>query len=119
MQICNCTVALGGDMAMVVVKERVTVPELMILRAVHGEDSVRNIDVIENADVDDVEERTRLQLIYNNPEGIVRDTVGLTGALPEDLAESGIPEDFIINAGVKKGGRKKASAVEPLEVAAE
>jgi hypothetical protein len=120
MQICNCTVAIGGDMGMVVVKERVTVPELMILRAVHGDDAVRNIEVIDTVSMDLADERTRLQTIYNNPEGIVRDTVGVTGALPDDLFDSGIPDDFIINAGTKKSSRKKvASATEPLEVITE
>lgn len=121
MQICNCTVALGGDSAMTVVKERVTVPELMVLRAVHGDDAVRNIEVIDTVQMDSQDERQRLLLTYTSPEGVVRDTVGVTGQLPDDLFDSGIPDDFIINAGTtKKSSRKKAvTAAEPLEVDAE
>jgi hypothetical protein len=119
MQICNCTVALGGDINMVIVKERVTVPELMILRAVHGEDAVRNIEVIDTVSIDTGDERSRLMTTYTSPEGVVRDTIGVTGQLPDDLFDSGIPDDFIINAGTKKTSRKKVSAAEPLEVPTE
>lgn len=119
MQICNCTVAIGGDPGMTVTKERVTVPELMILRAVHGDDAVRNIEVTGESDVSSPEERERLMSIYVNPVGVVKDTVGAAGALPKSIDESGIPEDFVLSAGVKKGKAKKASATEALEVPAE
>jgi hypothetical protein len=117
MQVCNCTVAIGGDAGMTITKERVTVPELMVLRAVHGEDAVRNISVIGKSDVSSPEERERLISIYIAPAGIVKDTVGAAGSLPKTLDESGIPEDFIIDSGAKKS--KKASATEALDVQAE
>jgi hypothetical protein len=117
MQICKCTVAIGGDPGMTITKERVTVPELMILRAVHGDDAVRNIEVTGESDVSSPEERERLISIYVNPVGVVKDTVGAAGALPKTIDESGIPEDFIIDSGAKKS--KKASATEALDVQAE
>ena len=119
MQICNCTVAIGGDPGMTVTKERVTVPELMVLRAIHGDDAVRNVEVIGDADVNSQEERERLISIYSNPAGIVKETVGAAGALPKTLDESGVPDDFIISASARKTAKgKKASATEPLEVPA-
>jgi hypothetical protein len=119
MQICNCSVAIGGDVGMTVTKERVTIPELMILRAVHGDDAVRNIEVTHSVSMSNTEERERLIQIYRNPEFVVRDTVGATGTLPTEIEDSGIPEDFIIgnlttHSGVAKKRRK--SAAQPLEV---
>lgn len=115
MQICNCTVAIAGDAGNTVGRERVPVPELMVLRAVHGDDAVRNIELIGTQDIDSHEERERLMMIYRSPEGVVRETLGPTGALPKTLDESGIPDDFIIGGG-KKAKTKKSSAVEPLNV---
>lgn len=119
MQICTCTVAIGGDPGMTVTKERVTVPELMVLRAIHGDDAVRNIEVTGDIDVSSPEERERLMSVYVNPVGVVKDTVGAAGVLPKSIDETGIPDDFVLSAGVKKGKAKKASATEALEVPAE
>jgi hypothetical protein len=117
MQLCNITVAIGGEAGMTVHKERVTVPEIMILRAVHGEDAVRNIEVIEDADVDSTDERTRLGSIYKSPEGVVREVLGAHGALPKTLDEAGIDDEFIVSGSVAKTKKsKKASATEALEV---
>lgn len=119
MQLCNCTVAIGGDPGMTVLKERVTVPELMVLRNVHGDDAVRNVEVIGETQFTAMEERERLNLIYRSPEGVVKETLGAVGSLPTEVSESGIPEDFIINAGTRGGKRKKSSATEALAVPAD
>jgi hypothetical protein len=117
MQLCNITVAIGGEAGMTVHKERVTVPEIMILRAVHGEDAVRNIEVIEDADIDASEERSRLGAVYKNPETIVRDVLGAHGNLPKTLDEAGIDDEFIVSNSVAKTKKsKKASATEELKV---
>ena len=120
MQICNCTVAIGGDPGMTVSKERVTVPELMVLQAVHGDDAVRHIEVIADETVNSNEERERLSLIYKTPEGVVKATLGAVGPLPKTLDESGIAEDFIVsNSARKTGARKKASATEEMTIPTE
>lgn len=120
MQLCNITVAIGGDAGMTVHKERVTVPEILILRAVHGDDAVRNIEVIEDADIESTEERQRLGAVYKNPEGVVKDVLGPTGALPKTLEEAGIDDEFIVSNTVAKTKKaKKASATEELKVDAE
>lgn len=117
MQLSNITVAIGGEAGMTVHKERVTVPEIMILRAVHGEDAVRNIEVIEDADVDSADERTRLGSIYKAPEGVVREVLGAHGSMPQTLDEAGISDEFIIsNSAAKTKKAKKASATEELKV---
>jgi len=120
MQICNCTVAIGGEAGMTVHKERVTVPELAILRIVHGEDAVRNIEVIADEDMDSNEERARLNAIYKNPENVVKDAFGAVGPLPKTLDDAGITDEFVISNSAAKTKRKaKASATEELPIAAE
>lgn len=121
MQICNCTVAIGGDPGMTVFKERVTVPELMVLQAVHGDDAVRHIEVIADETVNSNEERERLSFIYKTPEGVVKATLGAVGALPKTLDESGIAEDFIVSNTARKtsAAKKKASATEEMTIPAE
>lgn len=116
MQIVNCTVAIGGEAGMTVLKERVSVAEILVLRAIHGEDAVRNIEVIDDIDTDSNEERQRLALIYKMPEGIVKDTLGAVGVLPKTLDESGIGDEFVISAGPVKGKKAKASAAKELSV---
>ena len=53
MQICNCTVAIGGEVGMTVSKERVTVPELALLRVVR-EVRRRGAREVRERDLDDV-----------------------------------------------------------------
>lgn len=113
MQVCNCSIAIGGEPGMSVVKNFVTIPEVMVLRAIHGEDSVRNIEIVANEDIDSNEERSRLLSIYTKPEGIVKDTLGATGPLPKTIDESGIGDEFVISRAVPKKS-KKASATEEM-----
>lgn len=117
MQIVNCTVAIAGEAGMTVLKERVTVPEILVLRAIHGEDAVRNIEVIDDIDTDSNEERQRLASVYKNPEGTVKDTLGAVGALPTTIEDSGIGDEFVISSTLPKAKKaKKASAAEELSV---
>jgi predicted nucleotidyltransferase len=117
MQLLNCSVAIGGEAGMTVFKERVTVPEIMVLRAVHGDDAVRNIEVVGSITFNSADERERLALVYTNPEGVVRETLGVVGSLPMELSEANIPEDFSISGSVQKTAkRRKAAEAEPVEV---
>lgn len=120
MQIVNCTVAIDGEAGMTVSKPGITVSELLVLRAIHGDDAVRNVEVVGDIDVSPAEERERLSLLYIAPAGIVRDTLGAQGSLPESLDETNFPEDFIISAAAPaKKGKRKASATEELQVPTE
>jgi hypothetical protein len=119
MQILKCTVAIAGEPGMTVAKENVTLAELLVLRAIHGDDAVRNVEINGWEDVSAAEERERLTLLYRKPIGVVKDTLGAQGALPAAIEETNFPQDFIINApSPKKGGRKK-SAVEEMAVPTE
>jgi len=90
----------------------------MVLRAIHGEDAVRNIEVLSNEDISSNDERERLLSIYKMPEGIVKETIGATGPLPKTIDESGIGDEFVISKTPTKKA-KKASATEELALPAE
>lgn len=67
MQMLSCHVCVGGDDDNIVVKDHdgaVTFPELLILKALHGDESVRNI--VDKGDVEreSDEERQRLVGLY-------------------------------------------------------
>ena len=120
MQICNCSVAIGGEVGMTVRKERVSVPELLVLREIHGADAVRNVEVIGEVARDSNEERARLRSMYpkageDGKTSIVEGVLGKHGPLPKVLGDTDFPEDFILNGG-KKAKPAKASAVQELQV---
>ena len=67
MQLLSCRVAVAGDDLNVVVREHdtaVTYPELLVLKALHGSESVRDIEDAGDVDRDPTEERERLVMIY-------------------------------------------------------
>ena len=67
MQLLSAYVSVGGDDLNVVVREydtAITFPEMLILKALHGPESVRRITDVGDVDRDPDEERARLQSIY-------------------------------------------------------
>lgn len=67
MQLLSCQVSVAGDDDCIVVKDHdtaVTFPELLVLKALHGEESVRNVAEVGDIERDPEEERQRLQGIY-------------------------------------------------------
>lgn len=51
MQIANALVALGGDRRNTVPKSNITVAEVMVLQAIHGEDSVHEIEIVGDSQI--------------------------------------------------------------------
>lgn len=66
MQVFNATVRIGGMLEQEVLKRGITVPEIIVLRRLHGNDGVINIKHVGYADVDAIDERERLDYIYGN-----------------------------------------------------
>ena len=67
MQLLSCHVCIGGDDDNIVVKDHdtaVTFPELLILKALHGDESVRSITDLGDVERDPEEERQRLLNLY-------------------------------------------------------
>src|SRR5262245_15495788 len=65
MEVCECSVRLGGDVRNDVLKQGVTPPELILLRAIHGgAETVFNVKVIGTTPYNSVRERGRLMALY-------------------------------------------------------
>lgn len=64
MQIFNGTIRLQGQTHHEVAKRGLTVPEIYILRRIHGSDAVVRLEHVGMADVDPLDERERLDYEY-------------------------------------------------------
>jgi len=67
MQLLSCSIALGGDDHSVVFREydtAITFPELLVLKALHGGENIRNIKDAGEVERDSDEERQRLLALY-------------------------------------------------------
>lgn len=64
MKFYSCRINLGGSRENQVRKDKVSAPELMLLRELHDEEHVTEIAVVGEEDVDHIEERERLETVY-------------------------------------------------------
>lgn len=100
MEIVQCNVALGGDLNNTVPKAEVTIAELALLRVIHGEDAVRDVEVTGETAVSSAEELARLRETYpaRDHEGRFFVNVLYPGAAPrlyQKLAELALPESLL------------------------
>lgn len=133
MQTANVMVALGGDVGTLVPKYGITVAEIAVLRAIHGEAAVTEIDPTGEIERTNREERERLLEIYGRakkqgPTGdvvIVADLFpGAAAAVFRELEELDIPAEFYkatgrvapqSGEGAAKTKKGKKAAAEPKE----
>lgn len=66
MNIFNAKVRLGGALENEVIKRGLTVPEIVILRRIHGNDALIAIEHVGYCELDPIDERERLDYIYGN-----------------------------------------------------
>ena len=66
MEICNCLVAIAGDPRATVVKNGVTVAEIVVLQHIHGDSAVTNIKVLDTIEKSNDEERYHLGKLYKD-----------------------------------------------------
>lgn len=64
MQTANILLSLGGDNGNTIMKWGVTAAEIAVLRAIHGDDSVNDVEPVGNVSRSHREERARLIAIY-------------------------------------------------------
>lgn len=116
MQKLKCEVALAGDVRQLVPKE-VTVPELLVLQAIHGQGSVLNITPAGMDKRTHSDELARLHRLYGKAgeeEGanvVARLFPGYAPQLPVRLSDIGMAESDADadKPKKKKVGKKKAS----------
>jgi hypothetical protein len=95
-------VALGGDLGQVVVKNGVTIPELVILRYVHLPTSITNICLTGKEKYDSESERYRLGKTFSDEKVI--EIFGQFGELPMDIKEVNIDPN-LMEEGAKPIGK--------------
>jgi hypothetical protein len=121
MQICKVEIKIGGDMLNAVVKDGVSVPEIVLLRAIHGAvDSVIVLDVTDETEVSNRAELERLHQVYstatNSKAELWVDIVfpGMGVVLPQTLSDIG--DSFAPAEPAPKASRKKKQTeVDPTE----
>jgi hypothetical protein len=87
MEYANVEIRLAGSLENTVLKE-VSVPEIPVLKAIHGHDSVLNIKKSRLGEVNSKEERERLERQYT-PAIVEKLFPGVLNKLPTTLAEIG------------------------------
>lgn len=99
MELCNCLLALGGDKGNTVPKYQVTPAEIAVMMAVHGSDSVFDIEPTgEVADRSFREELERLVRAYPGKDEddqlhVRRVYPGGSPILHTEIAQLGLPEE--------------------------
>ena len=127
MQTANIMLALGGSMGNTVQKFGVTPSEIAVLREIHGEAAVFDIDPQEDVERNSREERSRLHEVYGKPPGSRELSAvdvlfpGVASRLFETLDELEIDQSFFkaTERARPKAATKAKPSPEPDEVEAE
>lgn len=126
MEIANCEIRLGGDVLNSTIKQEVTPSELMLLKGIHGEDSIVNIEITGTVKRPYREEFERLKSIYRDAKNTNNEEVfksifpnDFVSALPVEFSDIGV--DIEVNLDDESGGKRrgrppkeKKSAVVPF-----
>jgi len=81
--IYNCLIALNGDVRHVISKDGLTVPEIGILRNMHGSSALTEISLTGKEKYDSDSERDRLGKLYTDEK--VQASFGVYGDLPMEI----------------------------------
>jgi len=111
MDVYKCTVALGGNLGMTVEKDGCSVAELTLLRFLHGEVAVTDIQKTGTKPGDSSSERDYLGKVYR--EDKLAALFGPYGELPMKIADAKIPDSYFAEPPPKKTTKKKAAAAAP------
>ena len=91
MHTINCVINVGGDALNAVPKAKVTVAELLLLQAIHGQSAVHSIEVVDNPTTVGVDERDRLRSRYSKYRPVI-DAIWQNngGSFPSDIRTIGL-----------------------------
>lgn len=118
MRVYSGTIRLNGDLRWQVYKERMTAPEVMLLRSLHGPDSVVDLKYIADLKPEDVaNERARLEQEYwINPDKEVSPVRKLFGQehMPLPLHAPNAPDKKVAAEPVEAARGDKKSKLDDL-----
>ncbi len=95
MELCTCTIRHAGNLGMTIVKgpeQAVTPAEIVILREIHGHDSVVDVAFARNTNRSNAEELHRLRAYYGE-KVVERCFPGARPQLPTTLGEASLESD--------------------------
>jgi hypothetical protein len=136
MQLANCLVAVGGDVGNTVPKYDVTAAEIAVLRAIHGEHAVIDIEPTRDIQRGNGEELGRIRANYGNARDTENNSIvnmlfpGAAARVFQTIDELGIPEEFFKptsrattqplfgGKGDHDGDGKAGGAADPVDVPA-
>lgn len=101
-------VAIGGNLGNVLSKDFMTIPEVVMLRNIHGDAAVFNLAVTDQMEIDDEAERNRLGILYGDQK--VQDVFGAYGTLPRTFEEARIDDGYLDKIYLQERSKKPAKA---------
>ena len=123
MQIINALLRLGGDQRNTVPKPRITVAEAHILRAIHGEDAICDVEPLdEEMDITPRREVERLSEVYVGRDGDGRPIIvsAFSAGIPTTIDDLALDESLFAVVErvkpVKSTGKKRTK---PADAAAD
>ena len=108
MQTVTCEILIGGDMGNTVVKAGISVPEIVLLTALHGIGSVTNMKLEGENVINNASELKRLSDIYGR-DIVMKAFPGANPTLPKLLIDIGIDDVAVEPEPVKAKKVKKVS----------
>lgn len=123
MQIANCLLSLGGDHGNQIMKFHVTAAEIAVLRAIHGEESVSEVEPMGAVKRSHRDERGRLLAIYGAAKTAEQKPIveglypGIAARVFEDLSELDLDPSFFKATGRMVAPEADAPATGEIEEA--
>jgi hypothetical protein len=115
MQFCKVEIKLNGDMTNTIIKDGVSVPEIVLLRAIHGAvDAVTVLEVLDDVEVSNRSELERLNIVYSSATDSKAERwvssvfPGMGVVLPQTLSDIG--DSFVPPVEAPSKGRKRKQA---------
>jgi len=123
LQTASVLLALGGDMRNTVPKYGVTAAEVAVLRLIHGEAAVFDVELIGSVSRTDRQEIGRLTELYGRQEGDRRIAPAVAELFPgaaarvfQSFDELELPEDLYVATGRKTAAEPKPAKAAPAPV---
>lgn len=115
MELANCMVALGGDTGQMVPKYHVSPSEVAVLRFIHGDDAVSEIQVVATVDRSGPADRARLHQVYGRYDGNGYMSPAVNTLFPGVAARLYERFDELPNVGIEDDDLPVQEIVTPIE----
>lgn len=121
MQTANILLSLGGDHGNTIPKWGVTAAEIAVLREIHGDDAVNDVEPVGEIKRSNREERARLVAIYGGAKNAEQKPIvesmfpGVAARVFEKIDELELDESFFKPTGRLNANSEPAEDAEPMQ----